>query len=112
MKGLPKNLIVATSVSSCFVAAGCGPGLPKKSCFWRSLTAHLTLQDALDVYAAAGAQEKRDIRSEIEKKVTPYSCGLGITNDPSGFLALNKLRATGLMFDPSRAIATPPKTPI
>ena len=46
--------------------------MPKKSCFWRSLTAHLTLQDALDVDAAAGVQEKRDIRSEIAKKVTPY----------------------------------------
>lgn len=34
--------------------------------------AHLTLEDALDVYAAAGVQEKRDIRSEIAKKVTSY----------------------------------------
>lgn len=33
--------------------------------------ARLILDDALDVYAAAGVQEKRDIRAEVTKKSAP-----------------------------------------
>ena len=34
------------------------------------------MDDALDVYAAAGVQEKRDIRAEVAKKVSVYYASL------------------------------------